>query len=130
MPTGTIELQKPVQQEVDSVDAHTKGFIELIPSFEGLLAPKPEMLLGRLLDGRLRVVEPFVISLTAEEGQFIAEAREVSEVGVGSTQSEALRDLQATLGELYAALERDQNRLGIDLAGIFEVMKRKVTRRT
>ena len=135
--SNTIELsdielhQKPVQQEASAsaVGGHIKLFIELDPSFENLLEQQTRMLLGRLLDGRLRVREPFVVELSKDGGQFVADAREVGEVGVGSTQSEAVRDLQATLTELYLSLERDRDRLGADMAKVWAVMQTKVTKR-
>jgi len=87
------------------------------------------MRLGRLVDGRLRIMEPFALTFSSAEGQFIAEAPEVGEIGVGETQSEALRDLQTTLGELYWTLEENEVRLESALEEVLTVLRRKIERR-
>ena len=124
-----VEIQESVRQEAGQVEGHMKAFIDLAVSFEDLHAQRHEMLLGRLLDGRLRIVEPFRVALSSESGQFIADATEVGEVGVGSTQSEAVRDLQATLGELYIGLESDHDRLGGEMLKVWAVMQKKVEKK-
>ena len=129
METATIEIQKQVRPDAANAEAHEKALIELALSFEDLYSPQMQMQLGRLLDGRLRIVEAFTITLSAVEGQSVAEAQEVGEIGVGRTQSEALRDLQATLGELYLTLEADSARLGVELLRTWEVLQRKIQKR-
>lgn len=121
---ATIDVQGPVRPDVLNGEAHRTEFLQLSLSSE--LLPHVQMRLGRLLDGRLRVVDPFTLILSSTEGHFLAEAPEVGEVGVGQTQSEALRDLQATLGELYFTLAENQSRLVPDLQEIWVALQRKI----
>jgi hypothetical protein len=127
METVAIQVQRPVQPDVSNGEAHEKEFLDLPLSFQ--ISQQVPMRLGRLVDGRLRVAEPFVLTFSSAEGQFIAEAPEVDEVGVGETQSEALRDLQTTLGELYWTLEENEVRLESALQEVLTVLRRKIERR-
>jgi hypothetical protein len=128
MTMATIE-DLTVRPEVNRAEPAARVVIELRPPFSGILAPQTHLLLGRLLDARLRIVEPFVVSLSSENGQFLAEAQEVGEIGAGGTQSEAIQDLQATLGELFVVLDLDRDRLGADMAKVWAVMQRKVIKK-
>jgi len=74
-----------------------------------------EILLGTLGDGRLKIDLPIKVLFAESEGNFIAEAIEFDEFGVGCNYTEALTDLQHTIVELFLTLEKDKKRLGKDL---------------
>ncbi len=84
--------------------------------------------LGFLRDGRLHVVEPITVAWTVEDGQIIAEATEINEYGYGDTLGEAIKDLQATIVELYLQLDADRERLGADLQAVYTTLARKLRR--
>lgn len=87
------------------------------------------MLLGSLLDGRLRVVAPIVVKCGKENDDIVVEAVELDEFGFGKNLSEAIRDLQAAIVELYFALEQESNRLGSDLQRVWKALQRTIRRR-
>ena len=87
-----------------------------------------EFKLGRLRDGRLRVVEPIAVRRMTEADQFVLEAPEINEFGYGDTHSEALADLQAAIAELYFTLDADKERLGTDLQAVYATLVRKLRR--
>ena len=93
-----------------------------------LLSESGTLALDSLLDGRLRVVEPISVVQMVEEGACIVEAKELNEFGFGDSFSEAIRDLQEAIAELYLTLEDEQERLGPDLASVWAVLSRKVRR--
>lgn len=84
--------------------------------------------LGYLREGRLRVIEPIYVSWTIENDQVVAEASEINEYGEGGTLDEAIKDLQASIAELYFELDEHKDRLGVDLQLIYETLKRKLHR--
>lgn len=97
---------------------------------EGWVSPfARETLVGSLGDGRFRVRSPIHIKFAREGRQFIAEAVEFNEFGFGANRSEALRDLQQAIVELYFTLEREQGRLGADLQKVWETLQEKITMR-
>lgn len=85
--------------------------------------------LGSLRDGRLQVQTPIVVKFSAEGNHFIAQGEEFNEFGFGTNPSEALRDLQRALTELYFTLEREQHRLGPDLALVWARLQQTIRRR-
>ena len=85
--------------------------------------------LAFLRDGRLRVRRPLSVTITQEDGQFVAEAEEINEFGYGETVSIAIPDLQRAIAELYFTLEEDQDRLGPDVQEVWEVLQTKILRR-
>jgi len=87
-----------------------------------------EVLLGTLADGRLRIKKPIVVKCMREDDNIVAEAVEVNEFGFGQNVSEAIRDLQAAIVELYFTLENEQDRLGPDLQHVREKLQEKVVR--
>lgn|GEM_PF-2031460 len=87
------------------------------------------ILLGSLRDGRLRVQAPITVKLTKEDQRVIAEATELNEFGFGTNLSEALRDLQRSIVELYFTLEAEQDWLGPDLQRVWATLQTKLSRR-
>lgn len=128
METARIESAAPLKPDWANGVAY-REFIRLRPSY--LLPPSvPEqMLLGRLLDGRLRVLEAISVRFSQEEGQVVAEATEFGECGFGANHSEALSDLQRTIAELYFGLSDDRDRLGPELQRLWSVIQKKIVRR-
>ena len=98
------------------------------PSEDTAIHPLPpnEFTLGRLRDGRLRVMKPIAVMRTAEDGKCVVEAKELNEFGFGDNLSEAIADLQAVIAELYFTLEAEQDRLGPDLAAVWATLSQKV----
>ena len=88
-----------------------------------------EALLGSLRDGRLRVHSPMKVRFATEGKHNIAEAVEFNEFGFGENTSEALIDLQRAIAELYLTLEKEQNRLGTDLQGVWTILQEKIHKR-
>ena len=84
--------------------------------------------LGYLRDGRLRVVEPISVAWTVEDDQVVAEATELNEYGEGDTIEEAIKDLQASISELFFELDEERDRLGADLQRVYETLTRKLRR--
>ena len=82
--------------------------------------------LGSLSDGRFRVVQPFDVDFLLDGDSLVAEAAEINEFGFGSTYSEAIRDLQATIVELYLTLRDDQTNLGPDIQQVWDTLNDKV----
>lgn len=87
------------------------------------------ILLGTLRDGRLRVQSPITVKLTREDQHIIAEAAELDEFGFGTNLSEALRDLQRAIVELYLTLEEGKDRLSPDLQRVWATLQTKLLRR-
>lgn len=117
---------QPDEEEVAAYRRHTSELA--IPVIVGVPFPA-EMRLGALRDGRLRVVQPFRVRFSSEGPQVIAEAPEVEEFGFGSNPSEALTDLQRALAALYLSLDEEEQRLGPDLARVWHILQRKISRR-
>ena len=111
-----------------SASAATSESMQISPFHAKVRLPE-EFLLGRLLDARLRVAQPLAVKVTRENRHVIVEATEINEFGFGANLSEALSDLQATVGELYFALERDADRLGPYLERVWLTLRDKITRR-
>lgn len=88
------------------------------------------ILLGSLADRRLQVHIPLPVKLSTEGGHVIAEAEELDEFGFGTNPSEAIRDLQRALAELYFTLEQEQHRLGPDLQRVWGRLQSAIRHRT
>ena len=129
-PIPIREFEPARQTGEDKAFASTPEFV-LIQASEPLDAQEMSISqnqfdLGSLRDGRLRVVEPVKAVLTTEEGKCVVEAPELNEFGFGDSLSEAITDLQAAIAELYFTLAAEQNRLGPDLAMVWDILSRKV----
>ena len=126
--SATLEMP-PFTQQREDVASWTAASMVAPETFEIIDDPMdlPESFgLGSLRDGRLRIVEPIAVTWMRERNKYVVEATELNEFGFGANLSEALKDLQATLGELYHTLESDQDRLGPDLLLVWETLARKV----
>ncbi len=84
--------------------------------------------LDSLSDNRLRVVEPFQIQISVEDGTVIVDAPEINEYGEGDTIEEAMKDLQASIVELFSELDEESDRLGTHLQRVYETLTRKLHR--
>jgi len=124
------EPTAPVDNEARALESYAGWVIQVEPAVVtpvGPPAPKP-ILLGSLEDARLQVVEPIQVSFATEHGQFIAEAAEINEFGFGRNPSEALRDLEKAIVELYVTLEMERERLGQDLGRTWALLSGKIRR--
>jgi hypothetical protein len=129
MKTTHIEVvAEPLKPDTADGAAY-RNFVRLHPSYPLSQSIPKQMLLGRLLDGRLRIVEAISVRFSHEEGQVIAEAPELGECGFGANRSEALSDLQRTIAELYFGLSDSQDRLGPELRQVWSVIEKKIARR-
>lgn len=104
----------PEEQILEAVELAASGW------------PPAELLLGALRNRRLRVRSAISVTMTTENDDYIAEAKEVSEFGFGKNPSDALVDLQLAIAELYFSLERDFERLGPDLLSVWDTLQLKV----
>ena len=82
--------------------------------------------LGTLSDGRFRVIDPFDVVFLIDGDSLVAEAAEINEFGFGATYSEAIRDLQLTMVELYLTLSEDQANLGPDIQQVWNTLNGKI----
>lgn len=124
METTHLEVAEPLKPDMADGAAY-RNFVRLGPSYPLQSVPK-QMLLGRLLDGRLRVLEAISIRFSQEEGQVVAEAPELGECGFGANHSEALSDLQRTIAALYFGLSDSRDRLGLELRRVWSVIQKKI----
>ena len=104
---------RPVEPPVETVSSTTLSF-------------PPKFLLGHLRDNRLRVIEPFVATWTVEDGTVIIDAAEINEYGEGDTLEDAIKDLQASIAELFFELDGDRDRLGTSLQRVYETLTKKL----
>jgi hypothetical protein len=75
------------------------------------------------------VQSPITVKITKENQHVIAEAAELDEFGFGANLSEALRDLQRAIVELYLTLEEGKDRLSPDLQRVRATLQTKLSRR-
>lgn len=126
METTHIEvIAEPLKPDMADGAAY-RNFVRLRPSYPLSQSIPKQMLLGRLLDGRLRVLEAISIRFSQEEGQVVAEAPELGECGFGANHSEALSDLQRTIAALYFGLSDSRDRLGPELRRVWSVIQKKI----
>ena len=85
-----------------------------------------DSILDGLAHNGLRVVEPFKIQIDVVDGTVIVDAPEINEYGEGDTVEEAIKDLQASIVELFSDLDEDRDRLGADLASVYAILARKL----
>ena len=133
----TTTLDKPIVPSTPEAERDDTGVTEdfhlspteLGPAWEDLdrkTSWRSTFRLGNLSDGRFRVVQPFDVGFLLEGDSLVAEAAEINEFGFGSTYSEAIRDLQATIVELYVTLREDQANLGPDIQQVWDTLNGKV----
>jgi hypothetical protein len=89
-------------------------------------AHENDMLLGTLGPGALRVKSPIAVTVSLNAPRFVLEATEIDEYGEGDDLYDAIRDLQATIVELYGELKKNQKDLGPDLERVWAVLQSKV----
>jgi hypothetical protein len=84
------------------------------------------MLLGALRDPRLRLITPLTITFEREDSDIVAYCEELEEFGYGTHLTEAIEDLQAAIAELYFTLKEENDRLGSELARIWDNLQQKI----
>jgi len=120
----------PADSEAGALETHAYWMMrveEAIVIQVGPVTPGP-ILLGSLEDARFRVREAIQVKFAREHGDLIAEATEINEFGFGKNMSEAVRDLQLTIVELYLTLQAEQTRLGRDLERTWTVISAKIAK--
>ena len=124
--TQILELGR--QKGSDAIPDVFPPLVQLGGSFDlQKVTPLPEPCkLGRLRDGRLRVVEAIEVKLMREGDKYVVESPELNEFGFGDNPFEAFEDLQEAIAELYLTLEVEQDRLGPDLSSVWTVLSQKV----
>jgi hypothetical protein len=85
--------------------------------------------LASLRNPLLRLDAPLHVILSRDEGQVVAECPEFEEFGYGANSSEAIKDLQDTIVELYFTLKDEQARLGGRLPELWDKVKAKIKER-
>ena len=127
------EFEPSAREGEDTAHASVPEFVGL-PVTMPFASDDPEMRvlppdrfsLGRLRDGRLRVLKPIDVVRTTEGGRCVVEAPELNEFGFGDNLSEAIADLQTAIAELYFMLDAEQDRLGPDLASVWASLSQKL----
>ena len=77
----------------------------------------PEVIMiGNLLDDRLRLLAPLEIHWEKEGEHYIASCEEFDQFGYGDDPLQAVDDLRQSLAELYWTLKNSQDSLGKGLA--------------
>jgi hypothetical protein len=87
------------------------------------------ILLGTVNDCHFRVIKPIPVNVDVRGNTVIASWRQTDEFGTGKSTSLALDDLGHTIAELYESLEKDETRLGPDLADVWKTLRQYVVRR-
>ena len=128
-PPNTVQALVEQRDETEVPVTHliSADYFSVLAAVLHRVVPE-QMLLGTLADGRLRVKEPIVVKCMREDDNIVAEAVEVNEFGFGQNLSEAIRDLQAAIVELYFTLDSEQDRLGPDLQHVKEKLQEKIVR--
>ncbi len=121
LPEAPLEDEAEVQHLMDELFAH----VLKTPNAE----TQTEILLGTVRDGRLKVHSPIIVKFKYENEQVIAEAEEIDEFGFGNNPAEALADLQRAIAELYFTLEKEKDRLGVDLQRVWNILQEKILKR-
>lgn len=85
--------------------------------------------IGSLRHPLLRLDTPLHVILSRDEEQVMAECPEFEEFGYGSNSTEAIKDLQDTIVELYFTLKDEQDSLGGRLPGIWNKVRAKIRER-
>ena len=85
-----------------------------------------DAILDSLSDSRLRVIEPFQIQIIVEGDTVIVDAPEINDYGEGDTVEEAIKDLQASIVELFSDLAEEKDRLGTGLQHVYETLTKKL----
>lgn len=83
------------------------------------------MLLGALRDPHLHLIVPLTITFERENNDIVAYCEELEEFGFGTHLTEAIEDLQAAIAELYFTLKEENDRLGSDLARVWDSLHQK-----
>lgn len=83
------------------------------------------MLLGTLRNPHLHLIVPLTITFERENNDIVAYCEELEEFGFGTHLTEAIEDLQAAIAELYFTLKEENDRLGSDLARIWDSLHQK-----
>lgn len=140
--TASVSIRQFPEQRAEEAEEvigfrrrEVPGWVAYVPpiglvSIVGTRVTIPDrILIGFLHDGRLRVQIPIAVKFSTEEEHVIAEAEAFNEFGFGANPSEALRDLQRALAELYFTLEQEGHRLGSDLAHVWVSLRQAISRR-
>lgn len=91
----------------------------------GLLSePTTKLLFGAINDPRLRLKQPFPLTISRREGSVVVSSDDLEEFGYGPTLSDALEDFGKTICELYHSLEAEERRLSNHLKQTLATLRR------
>ena len=76
--------------------------------------------IGSLLDQRLRMHDAVTLNIERDGAFYVAWCGELDEYGYGTDPISAVQDARSTIAELYWQLKEDHDRLGSDLAAIWQ----------
>ena len=134
MPIGVTEAREPNNSEVVSQGPTSENlFVDIVRWLNTESSPAPKsgvqsgdellespaldrILIGSLLDLRLRMAESLVLTMEQDDEFHVAWCEELDEYGYGLDPITAVQDARHTIAELYWQLKADQDRLGPDLA--------------
>lgn len=123
------EVPQPGKPSVKFQRPAAAARVETKVMFVAPLAPAPrptQILLGTLSTFGYRLVKPIPVRLDTQDGTVVASWHDVDEFGTGASMCSACEDLGRTLAELYKSLKADQEKLGPDLARIWQVLQEYV----
>lgn len=75
-----------------------------------------------LHDDRLEIVSPISVLVEEEDDQVIAYAPDIEIYGCGYDLGESLGDLRRSIVEMYYDLDKEKDKLGIDLKKIWDYL--------
>lgn len=75
-----------------------------------------------LHDDRLEILSPISVLIEEEDEQVIAYAPDLEIYGCGYDLGESLEDLRGSIVEMYYDLEKEKDKLGVDLKKIWDYL--------
>ena len=85
-----------------------------------------QVLVGSLLDPRLRVQGVLVLDIERDGEFYIASCDQFDEYGYGTDVINAVQDARHTIAELYWELRENQDRLGADLERTWQALSAQI----
>jgi hypothetical protein len=85
--------------------------------------------IATLPHSQLRLRRPLPVDVLAEGENVGVWSEELEELGTGPHLSAAIDDFQRSVVELYLSLETDQDRIGGEIAALWQRLQQVVTRK-
>ena len=134
MEPGVLEGSEVIEQIDPNVPLELRQFEPEVDSGTQIIhvemmgtvvAETKTIIIGSLLDDRLRMTGDVKIELEREAEHYIANFEGVQEFGYGLSPLEAVDDLRKSLSELYWSLNEDDE-IGSDLKNVRDILNRLI----